>query len=183
MALKIMINDETIKEVKSVEEAKKYISREYMIEYETIEDLKTIEALNDEFIYLHEELGFALFKIVKNDSSETNVKTLKELKKEYNNNLEDIRDFEDLKALACNFIRMVTWKKVKDLDYISKAYYHVHGKIIHDVLKNGYDEALKTIKLDNLHKAYNINYLYEYYGLDYSSCKEEIKEIKLSIIG
>lgn len=182
--LKIINDNKTIKEVKTLEEAKKYISREYMIDYETIEGFKTIEALNDEFIYLHEELGFALFKIViENESPETNVKTLKELKKEYNNNLEDIRDFEDLKALACNFIRMVTWKKVKDLDYISKAYYHVHGKIIHDVLKNGYDEALKTIKLDNLHKAYNINYLYEYYGLDYKVCKEEIKEIKLSIIG
>lgn len=109
------------------------------------------------------------------------VKTLKELKKEYPK-LEEIRNFEDLKALACNFIRMITWKKEKDLDYIEKAYFHVFGKIIHDVLKNGYDEALKVIKKGNLHKAYNIKYVYEYYGFNYDEAKEEIKALKMSVI-
>lgn len=110
------------------------------------------------------------------------VKTLIELKKEYNNDIDNINNFSDLVDLACNFIRMVTWKKVKDLGYIKLAYNKVISKIIVDIKDIGYNEALKKVKNDNLHKAYNIKYLYNYYGLDYEVAKNELKELKKKII-
>lgn len=109
------------------------------------------------------------------------MKTLNELKKEYEK-LENIKSYEDLKSLACNFIRMITWKKIKDLDYISNAYIEVLPFVIKDILKNGFNEALKKIKKNDLHKAYNINYIYDYYGLDYQASKKALKTQKISII-
>ena len=103
-------------------------------------------------------------------------RTLKELKQEYGKDLNGIKDYQDLKDLAINFIRQITWKKEKDLDYIGKAFYHVIPYVIKDILKNGYMNALKNIKNGNLHKAYNINYTYNYYGLDYKELKALSKE-------
>ena len=105
-----------------------------------------------------------------------NTKTLKELKDQYGNELKGIKDFQDLKDMACNFLRQITWKKEKDLDYISKAFYHVIPYVIKDILENGYMVALKKIKNDNLQKAYNINYTYNYYGLNYKELKASSKE-------
>lgn len=183
--LKIINDNKTIKEVKTLEDAKRYITKEFIIEYETIKDFKTIEDLNEEFIYLHEELGYSLFKIVKSESSERKVKsessdkkvkTLKELKEEYGKDLENIKNFEDLKALATNYIRQITWKKEKDLTFIHENYNDIKGDIIKDILKNGYDIALKTIKQNNLHKAYNLKYIYEYYGKDFLESRRIAKE-------
>lgn len=103
-------------------------------------------------------------------------RTLKELKEQYGKDLIGIKDFQDLKDMAINFIRQITWKKEKDLDYIGKAFYHVIPFVIKDILENGYMVALKKIKNDNLQKAYNINYTYEYYGLDYKELKALTKE-------
>ena len=103
------------------------------------------------------------------------MKTLNELKKEYGK-LENIKSYEDLKSLACNFIRMITWKKIKDLDYISNAYIEVLPFVIKDILKNGFNEALKKIKKND------INYIYDYYGLDYQASKKALKTQKISII-
>lgn len=110
------------------------------------------------------------------------MKTLKELKKQYDNDLTKINNYDDLKSLACNYIRMITWKKEKDLEYIGKAYTRVIAKCIIDIKKNGYDEALKKIKNDNLHKAYNIKYVYGYYGLDYDLEKKALKEQRMNIL-
>lgn len=104
------------------------------------------------------------------------VRTLKELRDQYGKDLDGIKDFQDLKDLACNFLRQITWKKEKDLDYISRAFYHVIPYVIKDILKNGYMVALKKIKNGNLRKAYNINYTYNYYGLDYKELKALSKE-------
>lgn len=109
-------------------------------------------------------------------------KTLKELKEVYGNDLENIKKFDDLRDLAINFIRQITWKKEKDLDYIGRAYYHVLPYIIKDIVKNGYMKALKTIKQDNLHKAFNIKYTYNYYGLDFQALKEESKNNNKAIL-
>lgn len=103
-------------------------------------------------------------------------RTLKELKEQYGKDLNGIKDFQDLKDMACNFLRQITWKKEKDLDYISRAFYHVMPRVIKDILENGYMEALKKIKNDNLQKAYNINYTYNYYGLNYKELKALSKE-------
>ena len=50
------------------------------------------------------------------------IKTFKDLKIEYGKDLQGIKKYDDLKSLASNFIRMITWKKEKDLEYISNAY-------------------------------------------------------------
>ena len=104
------------------------------------------------------------------------VRTLKELREQYGKDLNGIKDYQDLKDMACNFLRQITWKKEKDLDYIGKAFYHVIPHVIKDILQNGYMEALKKIKNDNLQKAYNINYTYNYYGLNYKELKAITKE-------
>lgn len=111
------------------------------------------------------------------------IKTLKDLKIEYGKDLQGIKKYEDLKSLASNFIRMVTWKKEKDLEYISNAYIGVIASVIKDIKAKGYDEALKTIKQGNLHKAYNIKYIYAYYGLNYDDEKQALKKQKMDILG
>ena len=88
------------------------------------------------------------------------IRTLKDLKSEYGKDLQDIKSFDDLKSLASNFIRMITWKKEKDLEYISVAYIDVIASVIKHIKQKGYEEALKEIKQGNLHKAYNIKYIY-----------------------
>lgn len=111
------------------------------------------------------------------------IKTLKDLKIEFGKDLKGVKKYEDLKSLASNFIRMVTWKKEKDLEYISNAYIGVIASVIKDIISNGYDEALKTIKQGNLHKAYNIKYIYAYYGLNYDDEKQALKKQKMDILG
>ena len=110
------------------------------------------------------------------------IKTLKDLKVEYGKELKGSKKYEDLKSLASNFIRMVTWKKEKDLEYISIAYVGVIASVIKDIRANGYDEALKVIKHGNLHKAYNIKYIYSYYGLNYDDEKKALKMQKMNIL-
>lgn len=110
------------------------------------------------------------------------IKTLKDLKIEYGKNLKEIQKYEDLKSLASNFIRMITWKKEKDLEYISVAYIRVLASVIKDIRLNGFDDALKAIKQGNLHKAYNIKYIYNYYGLDYDKEKQALKKQKMNIL-
>lgn len=110
------------------------------------------------------------------------IKTLKDLKTEYGKEFKGIKKYEDLKSLATNFIRMVTWKKEKDLEYISIAYVGVIASVIKDIKLNGYDEALKEIKQSNLHKAYNIKYIYAYYGLNYDDEKKALKMQKMNIL-
>lgn len=111
------------------------------------------------------------------------IRTIKDLKSEYGKDLQGIKKYEDLKSLACNFIRMTTWKKERDLEYISVAYIRVIASVIKDIKAKGYDEALKAIKQNNLHKAYNIKYIYAYYGLDYDKEKQALKEQKMDILG
>lgn len=111
------------------------------------------------------------------------IKTLKELKIEYGKNLQGIQKYDDLKSMSSNFIRMVTWKKEKDLEYISVAYIRVLASVIKDIRLKGFDEALKEIKQGNLHKAYNIKYIYSYYGLDYDKEKQALKKQKMDILG
>lgn len=111
------------------------------------------------------------------------IRTLKDLKIEYGKDLEGIKRYEDLKSLASNFIRMITWKKEKDLEYISVAYVGVIASVIKDIRAKGYDEALKEIKQGNLYKAFNIKYTYAYYGLDYDDEKQALKKQKMDILG
>lgn len=111
------------------------------------------------------------------------IKTLKELKLEYGKDLQRIKKFDDLKSIASNFIRMVTWKKEKDLEYISIAYIGVIASVIKDIRAKGYEKALKEIKQGNLYKAYNIKYIYAYYGLDYTKEKQALKNQKMNILG
>lgn len=109
------------------------------------------------------------------------MKTLKELKKEYEV-LEDIKSFEDLKDLASNFIRMVTWKKEKDLQYIKDNYYDIFVDIIKDIKNKTYNVAMIEVKNGDLHKAYNIKYLYAYYNKNYDELKNIKKENKKNIM-
>lgn len=111
------------------------------------------------------------------------IKTIKELKEIYGKDLKEIKKYEDLKSLASNFIRMITWKKEKDLEYISNAYIKVIASVIKDIKAKGYDEALKEIKQGVLHKAYNIKYIYNYYGFDYTKEKQALKSQKMDILG
>jgi hypothetical protein len=111
------------------------------------------------------------------------IKTLKDLKMEYGKELKGIKKYEDLKSLASNFIRMITWKKEKDLEYITVAYVGVIASVIKDIRVKGYDEALKAIKQGNLHKAFNIKYIYNYYGLNYDDAKQALKMQKMDILG
>lgn len=111
------------------------------------------------------------------------IRTIKDLKMEYGKDLQSIKKYEDLKSLASNFIRMVTWKKEKDLDYISNAYIAVIASVIKDIKAKGYDKALQEIKQCNLHKAYNIKYIYAYYGLNYDDEKQALKKQKMDILG
>ena len=111
------------------------------------------------------------------------IRTLKDLKIEYGKDLQGIKKYDDLKSLASNFIRMTTWKKEKDLQYISIAYIGVFASVIKDIIVKGYNEALKEIKKGNLHKAYNIKYIYAYYGLDYDDEKQALKKQKMNILG
>ena len=111
------------------------------------------------------------------------IRTLKDLKGEYGKELKGIKKYDDLKSLASNFIRMITWKKEKDLEYISIAYVGVIASVIKDIKEKGYDEALKEIKQGNLYKAYNIKYIYNYYGLNYDDEKQALKKQKMDILG
>ena len=111
------------------------------------------------------------------------IKTIRDLKIEYGKDLQEIKKYEDLKSLASNFIRMTTWKKEKDLEYISIAYIGVIASVIKDIKAKGYNEALKEIKNGNLHKAYNIKYIYSYYGLNYDEEKQALKKQKMDILG
>lgn len=111
------------------------------------------------------------------------IRTIKDLKVEYGKDLKRIKKYEDLKSLASNFIRMVTWKKERDLEYISNAYIGVIASVIKDIVAKGYDEALKDIKKGDLHKAYNIKYIYNYYGLNYDLEKQALKKQKMDILG
>ena len=111
------------------------------------------------------------------------IKTLKELKAEFSKELKGIKKYEDLKSLASNFIRMITWKTEKELEYISNAYIAVIASVIKDIKAKGYDEALKEIKKGDLHQAYNIKYIYAYYGLDYAKEKQALKNQKMNILG
>lgn len=150
-----------------------------------------VEDIRSELSYLHEELGYHLLIVeeVKNEEvkkieekPEIKTKTLKELKDEYGKELKGIKNFKDLQDLASNFIRMITWKKVKDLDFISNNYVGIKALIIKDILSNGFDESLATIKQNNLHKAYNLTYIYSYYGLDYKEEKARQKEALKNIL-
>ena len=150
-----------------------------------------VEDIRSELSYLHEELGYHLLIVeeVKNEEvkkieekPEIKTKTLKELKDEYGKELKGIKNFKDLQDLASNFIRMITWKKVKDLDFISNNYVGIKALIIKDILSNGFDESLATIKQNNLHKAYNLTYIYSYYGLDYKEEKARQKETLKNIL-
>lgn len=111
------------------------------------------------------------------------IKTIRYLKMEYGKDLQGIKKYDDLKSLASNFIRMITWKKERDLEYISIAYIGVIASIIKDIKAKGYNEALKEIKKGNLHKAYNIKYIYAYYGLNYDDEKQALKKQKMDILG
>ena len=111
------------------------------------------------------------------------IKTLKDLKLEYGKDLQGIKKYDDLKSLASNFIRMITWKTEKELEYISIAYVGVIASVIKDIRAKGYNKALKEIKQSNLHKAYNIKYIYAYYGLDYTKEKQALKKQKMDILG
>lgn len=93
------------------------------------------------------------------------MKTLKELKVEFGENLDEIEKHDDYISLACNFIRMVMWKKLRDLDYIAERYTDLIPCVILDIKHNGYENALDKIKLGNLHKAYNLAYMRNYYGI------------------
>ena len=48
--------------------------------------------------------------------------------------------------LANHFIRLITWKKLKDINYISQNYDIVKPKIIKHFMKKGFDDAIKDIK-------------------------------------
>lgn len=178
---------EVLKEVKDVKGINKFFYENYQDDENYYNDFigdtmeQTINNINGEFNYLHDELGYPHFEVVLKTIEEEQVKSLKELKQQYED-LTTIKNFEDLKDLASNFIRMVTWKKVKDLPYIKMNFTSVQSSIIKHILKNGFDEALKEVKKDNLHKAYNLVYLYGFYGLDFKEEKAKIKENAKSIL-
>ena len=184
---------EVLKEVKDVKGINKFFYENYQDDKNYYNDFigdtmeQTINNINGEFNYLYEELGYPHFEVVlktieeKTVLEEEQVKSLKELKQQYED-LTTIKNFEDLKDLASNFIRMVTWKKVKDLPYIKMNFTSVQSSIIKHILRSGFDEALKEVKKDNLHKAYNLVYLYGFYGLDFKEEKAKIKENAKSIL-
>lgn len=94
----------------------------------------------------------------------------------------DITDLELVQDLGANFVRMVTWQKVKDLERIKVSHVAIFGDIAHFIKVNGYAQALKVVKNGNLHKAYNLPYLYSFFGLDYKALKKVNKEDLLKFL-
>ena len=124
-------------------------------------------------------------------------KSLKELREKLENKTIDPNEAIEL---ANHFIRLITWKKLKDMKYISQNYDIVKPKIVKHFTKKGFDDAIKDIKqrepyneqekkeleskgllLENgkvidLHKAFNLKAIYAFYNLDFTKEQAKIRK-------
>jgi hypothetical protein len=122
---------------------------------------------------------------------------LKELREKLENKTIEPNEMIEL---ANHFIRLITWKKLKDMNYISQNYDIVKPKIVKHFTKKGFDDAIKDIKqrepyneqekkeleskgllLENgkvidLHKAFNLKAIYAFYNLDFTKEQTKIRK-------